>query len=138
MARRATTKPSINTAAQKGRKHTQRERLIAGMIAAANRDGYAQATVSAVIEQAGISRPTFYEYFADCDRCFLAAQDESQRLLLEDIRGAVQDAESEQATAAAVIALIEFARSEPAAARFLATEPLAAGRDALDIRDQGL
>ncbi len=138
MALRATTRPPINTAAQKGRKHTQRERLIAGMIAAANRDGYAQATVSAVIEQAGISRPTFYEYFADRDHCFLAAQDESQKLLLREIRSAVKAAEPEQATAAAVTALIEFARSEPAAGRFLATESLAAGRDALDIRDQGL
>jgi AcrR family transcriptional regulator len=74
MADRATT---INIAAQKGQKHTQRERLLAGMVAAANQHGYAQATVSAVIEHAGISRPTFYEYFADRDACFLAALEDS-------------------------------------------------------------
>ena len=67
MARRPAQTQPINTGLPKGRKRTQRERIVNGMIAAANRDGYAGANVSAVIEQAGVSRPTFYDYFADRD-----------------------------------------------------------------------
>ncbi len=58
------------------RKRTQRERLIAGMVMAARRHGYAGANVSRVIARAGVSRPTFYEYFADKDDCFLATHRE--------------------------------------------------------------
>src|ERR1700727_770764 len=67
----------------KGRKATQRERLVASMISATNSRGYARASVSAVIEQAGVSRPTFYDYFRDRDDCYLGALDDVyQRLLL--------------------------------------------------------
>jgi hypothetical protein len=43
-------------AVQKGRKSTQRERLLAGMIESANRDGYAGANVS-LIERPGTNSP---------------------------------------------------------------------------------
>ena len=66
------------------RKSSQRERLLAGMVAAANRDGYADANVSAVIAEAGVSRPTFYDYFSDRDDCFVAAiADMHERLAAE-------------------------------------------------------
>jgi AcrR family transcriptional regulator len=52
---------------------SQRERLISGMVAAAARHGYAKASVARVIAQAGVSRATFYEQFADREECFLAA-----------------------------------------------------------------
>jgi AcrR family transcriptional regulator len=48
---------------QTGRKSTQRERLLNGVITVANRDGSSRASVSAVIAEAGVSRPTFYDYF---------------------------------------------------------------------------
>ena len=73
MSRRPAVKTPINTPVQNRRKATQRERLLTGMIAAAVRDGYADANVSAVIAEAGVSRPTFYDYFVDSDDCFLAA-----------------------------------------------------------------
>ncbi len=45
------------------RKRSQRDRLIAGMVMAARRNGYGGATVSEVIGRAGVSRPTFYGVF---------------------------------------------------------------------------
>jgi len=108
---------------------------LAGVIDVANRDGYAGATVSAVIAEAGVSRPTFYEYFADRDACFLAALKASSERLLDRMRDAVRSAPPEQATAATIAALVEFAVSQPAVIRFLLNEPLAAGRPALDARD---
>jgi AcrR family transcriptional regulator len=138
MARRADAKASINTPVQKGRKATQRERLLNGMIAAANRDGYAGANVSAVIEQAGVSRPTFYDYFTDRDDCFVATVRDVQGKLLEQITERVEASEPERALAATIEATVQFASSEPAAARFLMKEALAAGPAILDVRDAGL
>jgi AcrR family transcriptional regulator len=88
-----------------------------------------------VIAQAGVSRPTFYEYFADRDACFLATLATSSERLLDLMHDAVRSAPPEQATAATIAALIEFAVSQPAMARFLLNEPLVAGRRALDARD---
>lgn len=50
-----------------------RERLLSGMTQAAARYGYRDASVARVVEQAGVSRATFYEHFADKEDCFLAA-----------------------------------------------------------------
>jgi AcrR family transcriptional regulator len=128
----------MNATLQQGRKATQRERLLAGMLSAANRDGYARASVSAVIAQAGVSRPTLYDYFADKDDCFLAALDDVHDRLLGKIREAVAEQEPRQAMRAAVAALIGFAHSQPAMARFLTNEPMAGGPLALDARDRGI
>jgi AcrR family transcriptional regulator len=108
------------------------------VIAAANRDGYARANVSAVISEAGVSRPTFYDYFTDRDACFLAALTDVQEQLLESIAQAVQEGAPEHAMQATVRALIGFAGSEPAMARFMTNEPLAGGPAALDARDRGI
>jgi AcrR family transcriptional regulator len=138
MPRRAASKQSINTPLQKGRKATQRERLLAGMVAAANKEGYSGASVSAVIGAAGVSRPTFYDYFEDRDDCFLATIVEVHQRLLGNVRAAMADAPPEQAVASAIRALVAFASSEPAAARFLMKEALAGGPVALGARDDAL
>jgi AcrR family transcriptional regulator len=108
------------------------------MIAAANSVGYARANVSAVIAEAGVSRPTFYEYFADKDNCFLAALADVQERLAGEVRAAVRAGPPERAMYATIGALVEFASSEPAMARFLTNEPMAGGPVALDARDRGV
>ncbi len=120
------------------RKSTQRERLLNGMVEAANRDGYAGAGVSQVIANAGVSRPTFYDYFADKDDCFLAAHREIAHRLLELVGHAVGHGPPERAIQLAVGALIELAGSDPTGARFLMNEIMAGGPRALDERDRML
>jgi AcrR family transcriptional regulator len=44
------------------------------MVVTVARHGYAGATVSRVVEQAGASRATFYAHFSNREDCFLAAQ----------------------------------------------------------------
>jgi AcrR family transcriptional regulator len=119
----------------KGRKSTQRERLLRGMVDVANRGGYAAANVSAVIEKAGVSRPTFYDYFADRDDCFLASVTDVRRSLLEHVTAKLADARPQEAAAKAVEAVAAFASAEPAPARFLMAESMAGGPLALDARD---
>src|SRR6185437_11726621 len=55
----------------------QRARLLTGMLEVVAENGYAAATVGAVLSRAHISRQTFYEHFADKQDCFLAAFDRS-------------------------------------------------------------
>jgi AcrR family transcriptional regulator len=118
------------------RKNTQRERLLAGMLAVANSEGYAAVNVSKVIAHAGVSRPTFYDYFADKDDCFLAVHRDSAERLLAQIRDAVAQAPPEHAPQAAIRRLLERAEAEPAQARFVANETMAGGPRALDERDR--
>jgi AcrR family transcriptional regulator len=136
MARSPAPKKSVNKPLQKRSKATQRERLLTGIITAANRDGYAGANVSEVIAEAGVSRPTFYDYFAEKDDCFLAAVADVEERLLAQAQAAVETTEPEQAAAAAVSALVAFATAEPAMARFLMSETLAGGPASLDARDR--
>ena len=129
---------SIDVAPQRpaDRKSTQRERLIAGMIAAAHRYSYAGANVSQVIAEAGVSRPTFYEYFKDKDDCFVAAHREIGRLLVRQIRRAVQAEPPERAIQAAIWTLIRLSEEFPDRAGFLCNEAMAAGWRGLDERDR--
>jgi AcrR family transcriptional regulator len=108
------------------------------MVAAANRGGYLGATVSEVIAQAGVSRPTFYDYFADRDECFVACAEDVRATLLADVRRAVGKRPPEEALAGAIDALVAFAATEPAKARFLMMEVLSGTAAALDARDQGI
>jgi TetR/AcrR family transcriptional regulator len=120
------------------RKATQRGRLLAGMVTAANRDGYAGANVSAVIREAGVSRPTFYDYFEDREDCFVATVVDANERLLRVVREAVEAASPERALSVAIEAMVAFAGSQPAEARFLMKEALAGGPRALDARDRGI
>lgn len=126
----------VETPRPTDRRSTQRERLIAGMIAATHRYGYLGANVSQVIAIAGVSRPTFYEYFEDKDDCFIAAHREISRFLVWEIRRAVETSEPEQAVEAAIRALIGLAEAFPDRASLLVNESMAAGRRGLDERDR--
>lgn len=120
---------------RKERKGTQRDRLLAGMLATVLRKGYAGATVAEVIVHAGVSRPTFYEHFADRDACFLAVHQQMSAQLLERVREAVGEQPPERAPQAGVKALIALAEAKPDRARFLVNETLTAGGRMLDARD---
>jgi AcrR family transcriptional regulator len=131
-----------NTAIPTGRRETQRERLLAGVVAVANRDGYTATNVSAVIAQAGVSRPTFYEYFAGTEDCFLATLTDANKRLLAAVRDAVgeaqdgaDDARGGSALRAVFAALVDFARAQPELARFAMSESLGGGAKALAARD---
>ncbi|MGA9314622.1 MAG: TetR/AcrR family transcriptional regulator [Solirubrobacteraceae bacterium] len=118
------------------RKETQRERLLAGMLFAAVRNGYERANIAQTIAHAGVSRPTFYEYFTDKDDCFLAVHREISDQLLERVNAAVQAEPPDRAVQAGVRALILRAEARPDRARFLVNETLAGGHRVLDEHDR--
>jgi AcrR family transcriptional regulator len=135
---KACARVSLAEPTQKGRKSTQRERLLGAMIELAGRDGLAAATIAHVIARAGVSRPTFYEYFSDRDACWLAALADVQQQLLADVQSAVARDSPEHAVKAAIVALIGFANAHPAKARLAMNEALGGGTRALEMRDQGI
>ncbi len=98
-------------------------------------EGCAAATVARVIAHAGVSRPTFYEYFEDRQTCFLAVQSELAAEMLAGVEAATEGASPAGALLAALGAIVEFARARPRVACFLLHEPVAAGGAALDAHD---
>src|SRR5258706_1112585 len=68
----------------------QRHRLLAAASAVFAREGYAAASAEAISREAGMSKATFYEHFANKEECILTLFDEAARQVqLEDERGDV-------------------------------------------------
>jgi AcrR family transcriptional regulator len=64
---------------------TRRQLILEAMVRVVGRKGYKPTSVADVIEEAEVSRTTFYKHFADKHECFLAAYD----LVVERVLGAV-------------------------------------------------
>ncbi len=114
--------PPTPTPTQGRRVGAQRERLLEGMTDTAARNGYGAATVTRVIQRAGVSRATFYEHFDDRETCFLAAyRHAAERFLarLTEVMGG--------GVAPTIRALVECVEEHPSSAQILLTEALAAG-----------
>lgn len=114
---------------------SQRERMLDAMAEAVAAKGYPQATVADVVAGAGVSRKTFYQHFADKEKCFLAAYDAGVEQLLE----AIMEAEATpgdwvQLMHSRVRAYLETLASAPAFARTFLLEVFAAGPRALARR----
>ena len=114
----------------------QRERVLAGMLAVVNADGYSGATVARVIARAGVSRLTFYEHFTDKDDCFLALYRDLSRQLLDQIGPTINNSPPERALETVVRQLTKRAETEPAQAELLASDALAGGPRPRDERER--
>src|SRR5260221_8924211 len=90
--------------------------------------GYAAATVSDLTKQAGISRTTFYELFADKEACFLAAYDNAFDAVVRRISIAYEAEERWPDRARAGRAtLLEALVADPAQARLALLDLAAPG-----------
>ena len=137
MTRRVARAPEERATAR-GRKSTQRARLLASVIAVVGREGYAGASVSRIIAEAGVSRPTFYEYFKDKESCFLEALDDVHARLMERVRQRVAENPPQLALHASLGAIVELASTEHDRALFLTSQAMGAGPRALEARDAGI
>jgi AcrR family transcriptional regulator len=129
---------AINSALQKDRKNTQRERILAGVIDAVAHEGHGAATVAQVVKSAGVSRPTFYDYFTDKNHAFVAALEAIQERAFTEVRQALAEERPDRAMHALAAGLVAFAGAWPAGARVLLDEALRGEARALDTRDQGI
>jgi AcrR family transcriptional regulator len=90
-----------------------------------------------VIERAGVSRPTFYEHFANKEACFLAAFDVTATRLCDRVGVAASKGGNSlrDRLRFGLETLLHFAATEPEAARTLIVEARAASVDAVMRRD---
>jgi AcrR family transcriptional regulator len=116
----------------------QRERLLAAMLQAASELGYREANVQDVIERAGVSRPTFYEHFANKEACFLAAFDVTAARLRDRVGAAALKGGDNlrDRLRFGLETLLHFTATEPEAARTLIVEARAASVEAVMRRDE--
>lgn len=114
----------------------QEERLRRAVIAAVAESGYQAVTVADIVRRARVSRAAFYAHFADKEACFLAATGEGSLLMQSRVIAATRalpaGAPDEDVLRAACRAFLEFLADEPAFARVLYVEMLAAGPRAVE------
>ena len=70
------------------RQSRQRGRLFAAAAAVFARVGYAEASAEAIAREAGMSKATFYEHFANKEECIVALFDAATEIVLEAMRDA--------------------------------------------------
>jgi AcrR family transcriptional regulator len=121
-------------------KAVQRERMIMAMLKAASQLGYRDTNVQDVIELAGVSRPTFYEHFANKEDCFLAAFDTGVERLRARIEAAAERGGEvwRDRIRLGLEALLRFAAGEPETARTLIVEARAGSAAAVRRRSEML
>jgi len=128
-------KPSFT---QVDRPGDQRGRLIAAMLEAIGRHGYAETTVSELAGLARVSKSTFYAHFAGKEECLLATFDAALEEVSAQV-GHAYRAESglRERLRAAFEAFVEIVVAEPAAASVFIAESLTLGRAGIDAHYRG-
>jgi AcrR family transcriptional regulator len=106
----------------------QRDRLAAGMIAAAAEQGYHATTISDIAAAAGVSRRTFYSYFETKESCFADTYESVASFLLSSMAEAGAEERGWSAQVRARLrALLEAFAANPNLVRFCLIVPPAAG-----------
>ena len=117
--------------------HDQAERIIRAMAEVVAERGYAETTLDEIVSRASCSLSTFYSYFEDKEEAMLATLDRGGALLLATVLPAFRrGGEWPQAVRTALGAMLSYAIEEPAFAKLGAVDVYAAGRRALEQRDQ--
>jgi AcrR family transcriptional regulator len=116
----------------------QRRRLFEAAATVFARVGYAEATAEAISREAGMSKATFYEHFANKEECILALFDEAATEIMRAM-AAASDAEGhgsyEERVQAVVHAFLETLAAYPAEAQTLLVQIIGAGPRAAARRD---
>jgi AcrR family transcriptional regulator len=106
----------------------QRERLIAGTIAAVGEYGYRDTSVTQIAAAAGVSRRTFYGYFKTKEECFDATYELFERHLLDALADSGEKTRGWSASVRArVLTLLDFLGANPDLVRFSLVAPPSAG-----------
>jgi AcrR family transcriptional regulator len=117
----------------------QRARLYAAAAKVFARSGYAEASAEAISREAGMSKATFYEHFANKEEAIIALFDEAA----EQIRAGVAEGFGRQDSAEGrvhegVRAFLSTLVAFPDHARTLLVEIIGAGPRAMERRDQAM
>jgi AcrR family transcriptional regulator len=115
----------------------QRDRLFAAAAVVFAKVGYADASAEAISREAGMSKATFYEHFANKEDCIVALFDESARGIARDMREIAARDYRDQAERlhAGVTAFVGALTRRPALAQTVLVETVGAGPRTMERRD---
>ena len=115
----------------------QRRRLFEAAAAVFARVGYAEASAEAISREAGMSKATFYEHFANKEECILALFDEAATEVTRALIDARVDetAGYEERIRSSVHAFLGILAEYPNSAQTLLVEIIGAGPRASERRD---
>ena len=114
---------------------SQRERLLAAMLASVAERGYGATTVPQVVADARVSRNAFYDLFSDKTDCFIAVCDELAEGMLDEL-SALQGDDWVEALRQGTSRYLRWWQERPAFARTYFVELPAAGPRAIEQRDR--
>jgi len=110
---------------------TRRQLILEAMVRVVGRKGYKATSVADVIEEADVSRTTFYKHFEDKQECFLAAYDLVTERVLDAV---IANCDAEQPwlerMRVGLATVVEMFALDPELARTAIVEVAAAGADA--------
>ena len=115
----------------------QRRRLFEAAATVFARVGYAEASAEAIAREAGMSKATFYEHFANKEECILALFDEAATEVMRAMAGAAtgDSGPYEDRIRANVSSFLEILTQYPESAQTLLVEIIGAGPRAMERRD---
>jgi AcrR family transcriptional regulator len=123
------------------RQDRQRTRLFAAASAVFARGGYADATAEGIAREAGMSKATFYEHFANKEECIVALFDAATETLLHKMQEAAAqhaDVDPETRVRTTLGAFLGTLAHYPDQSQTLLVEIVGAGPRAMERRDRAL
>jgi AcrR family transcriptional regulator len=122
------------------RLEVQKHRLFDAAAEIFSRVGYAEASAEAISREAGMSKATFYEHFANKEECLLALFEFASATLLEALmqasRGADRDFQERHRSG--LQAILESIEAHPMMAQAILVETVGAGPRVAELRDAAL
>ncbi len=116
----------------------QRARALYAIVDAVAAKGYAQTTLTDIVDRARISRNAFYVHFTDKEACFLSAYEAAHYALIEQVIKCQHDGMSwHQRLRASLHAYLTFKKANPTLAQTMLVDIHAAGVNARKKRDWG-
>jgi AcrR family transcriptional regulator len=118
----------------------QRRRLFEAAAAVFARVGYVEASAEAISREAGMSKATFYEHFANKEECILALFDEAATEVLRAMARAAEEAGDDPRARlrASTRAFLDILASHPDESQTLLVEIIGAGQRGAERRDSVL
>ncbi|MDX6505439.1 MAG: hypothetical protein QOG06_83 [Gaiellaceae bacterium] len=122
------------------RQTLQRERLFEAAASVFARQGYAEASAESISREAGMSKATFYEHFANKEDCILALFENAVGFVLGELASGAQHAGEDPAgrVRAGIRAFLTALEAYPNEAQTLLVEIIGAGPRAARRRDEVL
>jgi AcrR family transcriptional regulator len=122
------------------RLEVQKQRLFDAAAIVFSRVGYADASAEAISREAGMSKATFYEHFANKEECLVALFQYASKAVLGVLVDAARSAgpDYQDRHRAGLRAILDIVEANPSIAQAILVETVGAGPRLAELRDRAL